>query len=145
MSDLLKGQLCLIIGVANKWSLAFAVAEAFSREGADIVLTYPGEQQKAPLESLCQGLNVVGTLPCDVTKDEEITQMGASLASLGRPLGALVHSVAFANREDLARPFVETQREGFLLAQNVSAYSLVAVARVTAPLMTDGGSMITMT
>lgn len=145
MPDLLKGQLCLILGVANKWSLAYAVAHAFSREGADIVLTYLGEHQKGSLESLCQGLNVVAMLPCDVTKDDEIVQMGESLAQLGRPLHTVVHSLAFANREDLARPFVETQRDGFLLAQNVSAYSLVAVARATAPLMTAGGSIMTMT
>lgn len=144
MAELLKGQLCLILGVANKWSLAYAVAQAFSREGADIVLTYLGEHQKASLESLCQGMNLVATLPCDVTKDEEINQLSQGLARLGRPLHTVVHSLAFANREDLARPFVETQREGFLLAQNVSAYSLVAVARATAPAMTEGGSIMTM-
>jgi enoyl-[acyl-carrier protein] reductase I len=141
---LLKGQLCLILGVANKWSLAYAVAAAFSREGAEIVLGYLGEQQKASLETLCKDFNVVELLPCDVTKDDEIVQMGENLAKLGRPLQAVVHSLAFANREDLTRPFVETQREGFLLAQNVSAYSLVAVARATAPLMTAGGSIMTM-
>jgi enoyl-[acyl-carrier protein] reductase I len=144
MSDLLKGQLCLILGIANKWSLAFAVAEAFSREGADLVLGYLGDHQKASIEALCKGLNVIGMVPCDVTKDDEIVQMGESLAKLNRPLYSVVHSLAFANREDLTRPFVETQREGFLLAQNVSAYSLVAVARAAAPLMTDGGSIMTM-
>jgi enoyl-[acyl-carrier protein] reductase I len=145
MPDLLKGQLCLILGVANKWSLAFATAQAFSREGADLVISYLGEQQKPSLEALCAGLNVVAMLPCDVTKDDEIVQLGEDLAKLGRPLQAVVHSLAFANREDLARPFVETQREGFLLAHNVGAYSLVAVARATAPLMTAGGSIMTMT
>jgi enoyl-[acyl-carrier protein] reductase I len=144
MPDLLKGQLCLILGVANKWSLAFAVAQAFSREGADLVISYLGEQQKPSLEALCAGLNVVAMLPCNVTSDEEIVQLGVELGKLGRPLQAVVHSLAFANREDLARPFVETQREGFLLAQNVSAYSLVAIARATAPLMTEGGSIMTM-
>jgi enoyl-[acyl-carrier protein] reductase I len=144
MPALLEGQLCLILGVANKWSLAYAVAQAFSREGADLVLGFLGEQQRGSIEALCKDLRVVGMLPCDVTKDDEIVQMGESLAKLGRPLTAVVHSLAFANREDLARPFVETQREGFLLAQNVSAYSLVAVARATAPLMTNGGSIMTM-
>jgi len=144
MPDLLKGQLCLILGVANKWSLAYAVAEAFSREGADIVLSYLGENQRAAVEALCQGLNIVDMLPCDVTRDEEIVQLGETLAKFGRPLQSVVHSLAFANREDLARPFLETQREGFLLAQSVSAYSLVAVARATAPLMVNGGSIITM-
>ena len=145
MSELLKGQVCLILGIANKWSLAFAVAQAFSREGADLVITYLGEQQKASIEPLCSELNVIRMVPCDVTNDEEIIALGEDVAKLGRPLQAVVHSLAFANREDLARPFVETQREGFLLAQNVSAYSLVAVARATAPLMTDGGSIMAMT
>src|ERR1043166_7256336 len=145
MAELLQGQLCLILGVANKWSLAYAVARAFSREGADIVLGYLAENHKASLESLCQDLNIVAMLPCDVTKDDEIAQMAAGLARLNRPLRSVVHSLAFANREDLARPFVETQRDGFLLAQNVSAYSLVAVARATAPLMTEGGSLSTLT
>ena len=105
MSNLLKGQLCLILGVANKWSLAYAVAEAYSREGADIILSYLGENQKASLSSLCQGLNVVGMLQCDVTKDEDISQLGENLAKMSRPLHAVVHSLAFANREDLSRPF----------------------------------------
>jgi enoyl-[acyl-carrier protein] reductase I len=144
MAKLLKGQLCLILGVANKWSLAFAVAEAFSREGADLVISYLGEQQKLAIESLCGGLNLVAMMPCDVTKDDEIVRLGEELAKLGRPLHTVVHSLAAANREDLARPFVETSREGFLYAQNVSAYSLVAVARATAPLMTEGGAFITM-
>ena len=84
-------------------------------------------------------------LPCDVTKDEELAALTESLRALGRPLDAVVHSLAFANREDLTRPFVETGRAGFLLAQDVSAYSLVAVARATAPLMTEGGSLTTLT
>lgn len=145
MPDLLKGQVCLILGIANKWSLAFAVAQAFSREGADLVISYQGEQQKASLEALCSALNVIAMLPCDVTRDDEIIRLGEDIAKLGRPLQAVVHSLAFANREDLARPFVETRREGFLLAHNVSAYSLVAVARATARLMTEGGSIMTMT
>ncbi len=145
MADLLKGQLCLILGIANKWSLAYAVAEAFSREGADLVLTYLGESQKSSLDSLGKNLNVAGTMPCDVTKDEDLAQLSEGLAKFERPLHSVVHSLAFANREDLAKPFVETSREGFLLAQNVSAYSLVAVARATAPLMTNGGSIMTMT
>jgi enoyl-[acyl-carrier protein] reductase I len=145
MPGLLKGQLCLILGIANKWSLAFAVAQAFSREGADLVVTYPGEQQRSSVESLCGGLNVIRMLPCDVTKDDDLVALGDDLAKLDRPLQSVVHSLAFANREDLARPFVETQRDGFLLAQNVSAYSLVAVARATAPLMTAGGSIMAMT
>lgn len=88
---------------------------------------------------------MAGLWPCDVTKEEDLTALAASLAALGRPLDAVVHSLAFANREDLSRPFVETGRAGFLLAQEVSAFSMVAVARATAPAMTAGGAMMTLT
>jgi len=145
MSNLLEGKLALILGIANKWSLAYSIAQAFSREGASLVLTYLGERQRQSVEELACDLHVSAVLPCDVTKDEELVALTESLQGLNRPLHAVVHSLAFANREDLARPFVETSRAGFLLAQDVSAYSLVAVARATAPLMTEGGSLSTLT
>ncbi|HLK64849.1 MAG TPA: enoyl-ACP reductase [Bryobacteraceae bacterium] len=145
MSNLLEGKLALILGIANRWSLAYAIAQSFSREGATLVLTYLGERQKDAIEELSQGLNVAAVLPCDVTKDEELAALTESLRAMGRPLHAVVHSLAFANREDLSRPFVETQRAGFQLALDVSSYSLVAVARATAPLMTEGGSLSTLT
>ncbi|MDQ6705579.1 MAG: enoyl-ACP reductase, partial [Acidobacteriota bacterium] len=135
----------LVMGIANKWSLAYAIAQAFAREGASLALTYPGEHQKAALESLAMDWPLAALIPCDVTKDADLQNLTASLRALGRPLYAVVHSLAFANKEDLARPFIETQRAGFLLAQDVSAYSLVAVARATAPLMTEGGSLTTLT
>ena len=88
---------------------------------------------------------MAGVWPCDVTKDEDLLALTESLRALGRPLDAVVHSLAFANREDLSRPFTETSRAGFLLAQEVSAYSLVAVARATTPVMTAGGALMTLT
>jgi len=145
MSKLLEGKFALILGIANKWSLAYAIAQAFSREGATLVLTYLGDRQKDSIQELSDGLNVAATLPCDVTKDEELAALTESLRAMGRPLHAVIHSLAFANRDDLARPFLETPRAGFTLAQDVSAYSLVAVARATAPLMTEGGSLSTLT
>ena len=145
MSKLLEGKLALILGIANKWSLAYAIAEAFSREGATLVLSYLGEKQKAAIEELSDGMNVAAILPCDVSKEEELAALGESLRGLNRPLDAVVHSLAFANREDLSRPFVETGRAGFLLAQEISSYSLVAVARAVTPLMTGGGSISTLT
>jgi enoyl-[acyl-carrier protein] reductase I len=144
-AQLLEGKTALVLGIANKWSLAYAIAQAFSREGAKLVLTYLGEHQKESLESLAQGLNVEKILPCDVMKDEDLVQLGEAMLGLGKPLDAVVHSLAFANREDLARPFLETDRDGFLLAQNVSAYSLVAVSRAVAPAMSAGGSVTTLT
>ena len=116
MSNLLEGKTALILGIANKWSLAYAIAQAFSREGARLVLTYLGERQKESIEELSKGLNVAAILPCDVTKEEELSALTESLRGVGR-LDAVVHSLAFANREDLTRPFLETGREGFLLAQ----------------------------
>jgi enoyl-[acyl-carrier protein] reductase I len=145
MPRLLEGKLALILGIANKWSLAFGIAQAFSREGATLVLTCLGERQKESVANLAAELDVAAILPCDVTRPEEVEALAAALAGMRRPLDAVVHSLAFANREDLARPFVQTGRDGFLLAQEVSAYSLVAVARAAAPLMTEGGSITTLT
>jgi enoyl-[acyl-carrier protein] reductase I len=145
MSKLLEGKLALVSGIANKWSLAYAIAQAFSREGAELVLTYLGDRQKDSIRELTKELNVAAVFPCDVTKDEELAALTESLRELNRPLHAVVHSLAFASPEDLRRPFVETSRAGFQLAHDVSAYSLVAMARATAPVMTEGGSLSTLT
>ena len=145
MSKLLEGKTALVQGIANKWSLAYAIAQAFSREGARLALTYLGERQKEAIESLAQDLSVDRIFPCDVTKDEDLAKLSESVGGLGRPLDAVIHSLAFANREDLSGAFLDTSRGGFLLAQEVSAYSLVAVARAVAPHMSGGGSITTLT
>jgi enoyl-[acyl-carrier protein] reductase I len=145
MPDLLKGKTAIIAGIANKWSLAWGIAESFSREGASLILTYLNEKQRETIDAVTGHMRVEKMLPCDVTKDDEVAGLTESLRELGKPIDALIHSLAFANREDLGRPFVETDREGFMLAQNVSAYSLVAMSRAVAPLMTNGGSITTMT
>ena len=141
----MEGKLALVLGIANRWSLAYSIAQAFSREGATLVLTYLGERQKESIADLSKDMNVAAILPCDVTKEEELAALTESLRAMSRPLHAVVHSLAFANREDLSRPFVETSRAGYLLAQDVSAYSLVAVSRATCGLMTEGGSISTLT
>jgi enoyl-[acyl-carrier protein] reductase I len=145
MSNLLEGKTALILGVANRWSLAYAIAQAYRREGARLLLTYQGERQRLTVEELGAELGAAKILSCDVTKDEEIARLIEELKSGGERLDTVVHSIAFANREDLSRPFVETSRSGYLLAQEVSSFSLVAVAKATAPLMTEGGSLITLT
>jgi enoyl-[acyl-carrier protein] reductase I len=145
MSQLLAGKTALVLGVANKWSIAYAIAAAFVREGAKLVLTFQGERQKSSVEELGAELKAYRVLPCDVTKPEELEGLVSSLRDDIGTLDVCVHSIAFANREDLSRPFVETSRDGYLLAQEVSAYSLVAVARAVAPLMADGGSIQTLT
>src|SRR3974390_2073284 len=113
MPKLLDSKLALVLGMANKWSLAHAIAEAFARAGATLALSYLDERQKVSIEELSKGWDVAAVLPCDVTNDEQLAAMPETLARLGRPLHAVVHSLAFANREDLARPFVETSRPGF--------------------------------
>jgi enoyl-[acyl-carrier protein] reductase I len=144
MSQLLEGKTALILGVANRWSLAYAIAQAFQREGARLLLTYQGERLQKTVEELGATLGAARTIDCDVTRDEDLARLAETLQTEER-LDAVVHSIAFANQADLSRPFVETSREGYLLAQNVSAYSMIAVARATAPKMTNGGAMMTLT
>lgn len=145
MSGILQGKTAVIAGIANRWSLAYAIAESFAREGASLVLTHVNDKQRETIESITAGMPVLKMLPLDVTKDEDIQGLADGLKALGRPIDVLVHSLAFANREDLSNPFIETSREGFLLAQNVSAYSLVAMTRAVAPLMpASGGSIMTL-
>jgi enoyl-[acyl-carrier protein] reductase I len=145
MSNLMQGKRALILGVANKWSLAYAIAQAFVREGASVVLTYQGDRVRETVQELGAELSPeTQVLPCNVTKEEELSSLVETLKA-GPKLDAVVHSIAFANPEDLSRPFVETSRDGYLLAQEVSSYSLVAVARAAAPLMNGGGSILTLT
>jgi enoyl-[acyl-carrier protein] reductase I len=153
MPQLMEGKVALVLGLANRWSIAHAIAKAFIREGAEVILTYQGDRQKQTVEELAAELEARQVLPCDVTQDAQLDALADKLKGQGTVLNTVVHSVAFANRDDLSRPFVETSRAGFALAQDVSAYSLVAVARVTAPLMArpgheggpGGGSIMTLT
>jgi enoyl-[acyl-carrier protein] reductase I len=149
MPQLMEGKTALVLGVANRWSIAYAIARAFTREGAKVVLTYQSERQKQTVEELANELKAHQTLACDITQDTEMDALANQLKNQGTVLNAVVHAIAFANREDLSRPFLETSRAGFALAQDVSAYSLVGVARATAPLMAPkdqgGGSITTLT
>lgn len=145
MPNLLAGKSALVLGVANKWSLAYAIASAFVREGASLTLTYQGERQRQTVEEIGAELKASKIIGCDVTKPEELETLVSELKESVPALHAVVHSIAFANREDLSRPFVETSRDGFLLAQEVSAYSLVALSRAVSSLMVKGGSITTLT
>jgi len=145
MSGLLAGKTALVAGVANRWSIAYSIAQAFRREGATLLLTYQGDRLKAPVEELGAELGAARILNCDVTNDGELAALVTVLEAEFPKLDIVVHSIAFANKEDLSRPFLETSRDGYLLSQNVSSYSLVAMARALTPLMTDGGSIMTLT
>ena len=144
--SLLAGKIGIVFGVANKRSIAWAIAQAWHREGAKLAFTYQGERLKENVEELAGtfGADTL-ILPCDVTKDEEIAGVFQTLTEKFGKLHLLLHSVAFAPRDALEGTFLNTSREAFRIAHDVSAYSLVALARGAAPLMTEGGSIIAMT
>jgi enoyl-[acyl-carrier protein] reductase I len=144
MSQLLAGKTALVLGVANKWSLAYAIAQAYTREGAEVILTHQSDRQKLTVEELAHDLKGSRVLACDVAQDEQIARLSAELKDYGKPLSTVVHSIAFANPQDLRGSFLETSRDGFKLALDVSAYSLVSIARAASGLMTEGGSILTL-
>jgi enoyl-[acyl-carrier protein] reductase I len=143
---LLAGKKAAIFGVANERSIAWAIAEAFHEEGAELAFTFAGEMLEKRVRPLAEGIGAKMILPCDVTKDEEIENVFAQLKQAWGGLDILVHAIAFANKEDLSNPYAQTSRAGFHLAMDVSAYSLVALARHAAPLMAErGASIVTLT
>lgn len=147
MEKLLKGKKGLVVGVANKRSIAWAIAQACADQGAQLALTYQGERLEEWVKELAETLeNPPIVLSCDVLHDPQIRHVFEVLESKFETLDFLVHSVAFALKEDLDGHFVDTTREGWRIAQQVSAYSLVALAKYALPLMKkNGGSIVTMT
>lgn len=143
--SLLSGKRGLILGLANQRSIAWGIAQACKAEGAELAFTYLNETLEKRVRPLAESLNAELILPCDVQKDQEIDAMFDEIRAKWGKLDFVVHSVAYANAEDLKDRFSKTTRDGFKLALDVSAYSLIAVANKAAPLMTDGGSIITLT
>ena len=142
---LLSGKRGLVVGVANKRSLAWGIAQSAAREGARLALTYQGERLEENVRKLAAELESPVILPLDVTKDEELDALVPALQEQLGGLDFAVHAVAFALREELDGEFVQTSREGYRIAQDVSSYSLTALTRRVAPLMTGGGSILTLT
>jgi enoyl-[acyl-carrier protein] reductase I len=140
----MEGKTAIVLGVWNKWSIAYAIAAAFAREGATLLLTYQNERAKPTVEELGRELGAKGFFPCDVQQAGDIERLPESIKSAGHTLHAVVHSIAFAKHEELNQPFLQTSLDGFNLALDVSAYSLVAVAKALTPLMTDGGAIMTL-
>jgi enoyl-[acyl-carrier protein] reductase I len=143
----LSGKHALVVGVANKRSISWAITQALAKEGARIALTYPSARLEENVRELAATLENPLVLPCDVSSDEQIAQLGRALDGEFGGLDMLVHGAAFAKPEDLDAPFSQTSREGFRIALDVSAYSFVALAREVRPLMQKrgGGSMLTLT
>lgn len=142
----LAGKNALIFGVASKRSIAWAIAQSWQEAGARLAFTYQGERIRENVEELIGTFGADTPLyPCDVTQDEDIAKTFALVGKeFGGKLDCLLHSVAFAPREALEGKFTNTSREAFRIAHDVSAYSLIALARGAAPMMTEGGSIIAM-
>jgi enoyl-[acyl-carrier protein] reductase I len=141
----LSGTNALVTGVANHRSLAWAIAEALGEAGCRLAFTYQGDRLKDSVTALAAKYPGSPVLPCDVTRDDEIDQVFRRLGDEMGKLHVLVHSIAFARKEDLEGDFRKTSRDGFKTALEISAYSFIALANRAAPLMSDGGSMITLT
>lgn len=144
MSFNLEGRVAVVFGVANKRSIAWSIAQGLHEAGAKLAITYQNERLEQEAKDLILSLPGAEGFMCDVSKDEEIERLFAKLKERYGKLHVLVHSVAFAPPEDLKGEFINTSREGFRVAHDVSVYSLIALARAAAPLMEDGGSIITM-
>ena len=144
---MLTGKTGLIVGVANKRSIAWAIAQAASSAGARLALTYQGERLEENVRDLSAALTDPLILPCDVADDGQIAQVFEEVDREFGGLDFIVHGAAFAPREEISNPFVQTTRDGFRIALDVSAYSLIALTRGALPLMErkGGGSVLTLT
>jgi enoyl-[acyl-carrier protein] reductase I len=144
MSVNLQGKTAVVFGVANKRSIAWGITQKLHEAGARLAVTYQNDCLRQEAEELIVSLPGAEAFQCDVSQDDEIESLFATLKSRYGKLDVLVHSVAYAPADELRNDFLQTSREGFQIAHDVSVYSLIALARSAAPLMTDGGSIMTM-
>lgn len=143
----LEGRTYVVMGVANRRSIAWGIARSLSNAGARLIFTYAGERLEKNVRNLAETLERDDSiiLPCDITNDDEIKETFAKIKKEVGVIHGLAHCIAFANTDELKGEYLNTTRDGFLLAHNISAYSLTAVAKEARSLMTEGGSIITMT
>ncbi|WP_064092276.1 enoyl-ACP reductase FabI [Rossellomorea aquimaris] len=144
----LKGKTFVVMGVANKRSIAWGIARSLHQSGARLIFTYAGERFEKGVRDLAgtlEGAENSLVLPCDVTSDEDIEKCFATIKDEVGVIHGLAHCIAFANKDELAGDYMNTTRDGFLLAHNISSYSLTAVSKVAKDLMTEGGSIVSMT
>jgi len=147
MAQSMEGRVAVVFGVANKRSIAWAIAQRMQAAGARLAITYQNERLEAEAKDLIAALPGAEAFRCDVSSDQEIERVFGELKQRYGTLHALVHSIAFAPADELKNDFVQTTREGFRIAHDVSVYSLIALTRAAAPLMDseNGGSVITLT
>ncbi|OMQ04532.1 enoyl-ACP reductase [Lawsonia intracellularis] len=142
---LLKNKKCLILGIANNKSIAYGIASSFKEHGAKLAFNYVNDAIQKRVEPISQELNGDFIFQCDVSKDDEIKEAVKLVQKEWGHIDVLVHSVAFANREDLTKRFIETSRDGFHLALDISTYSLITLCHAFEPLFVPGSSVLTMT
>jgi enoyl-[acyl-carrier protein] reductase I len=145
MSEILAGRNAVVFGVANKRSIAWSIAQGLHTAGARLAITYQNERLEQEAKDLILSLPGAEAFRCDVSQDQEVDRLFAELRARYGKLHVLVHSIAYAPADELKSEFLNTTREGFRIAHDVSVYSLIALARAATPLMEDGGSIITMT
>ena len=146
MGNTMKGKRALVCGVANERSIAWSIAQRLHIEGAELAFSYPNEAIEKRLRPLAESLGSSIVLPCDVTRDDQIDSLFTEVGRHWDAMDGLVHAVAFAQRDELKGRFVDTSRQGFALALDISAYSLVALAKRAEPLLSSGsGSVLTLT
>ncbi|ALC80765.1 MULTISPECIES: enoyl-ACP reductase FabI [Bacillus] len=143
----LKGRNIVVMGVANKRSIAWGIARSLHEAGARLIFTYAGERLEKSVRDLVDSLDRKDSiiLPCDVTDDQEVESCFEKIKEEVQVIHGIAHCIAFANKEDLAGEYLNTTRDGFLLAHNISSYSLTAVAKAARGIMTEGGSIVTLT
>jgi enoyl-[acyl-carrier protein] reductase I len=144
-SNLLAGKTAIVMGVQNQWSIAWQIAQAMADNGATVAITYVDDRAKANAEKLAATVPGMKTFVCNVQVDAEIAALREQLVAEYGTIDVLVHSIAFAPADELKNRFLQTSREGFKLAHEISVYSLIAVARELSPIMTRGGSILTLT
>ena len=142
---ILKEKNILIMGLRNKWSIAWGAAQAASEQGANLIFTYLAQEKADSIQKLVEPIHGAKLYPCDVSNDEEIVKLFQDIKKDYGEIHGILHSIAHANTEDLHNPFVQTSRDGFAHANNISAYSLVAVAREAKDVMSHGGGIVTLT
>lgn len=142
----LNGKTYVVMGVANKRSIAWGIAQSLHNSGANLIFTYAGERLEKSVRELAESLDKnYLVLPCDVTSDADVAKCFSEIKEATGSISGVAHCIAFANKEELQGDYMNVTRDGFLLAHNISAYSLTAVAKEAKELMAEGGSIVTLT
>lgn len=146
MSTFMKNKNIVVMGVANKWSIAWGISKVLLDQGANLIFTYQGEKIKQSIEKLLEEENITNGIfvSCDVSADEEIENAFAEIKKHYDVIHGVVHCIAYSKKEELRGNYYDTSREGYHLAQDISAYSLVKVTQCAAPLMSEGGGIVTL-